>query len=75
MNYSVLKQHFGRKQYFEGDKRFVANPLDAQELIAMGLIADDGVEGDEQPTQEEAKAKQAPTPKNKMAKDPENKSE
>lgn len=65
MEYKVIKQHWGDKQYFEGDMREVKNDSDAKELIRMGLIADSGAKEE----------KAAPKPKNKMAKEPANKSE
>ena len=90
MEYQVVKQHWGDKQYHEGDTREVKVKGDADQLIAMGLIADD--KADEAKAQaaaekakqeadaEKAKAKakeekEAPKPKNKMAKEPENKAE
>ena len=60
MKYKVIKQHFGSKQYFEGDLREVANEADAKQLIKAGLIED----------AKEAKAptkKAAPKTQNKMA--------
>ena len=65
MEYKVIKQHWGDKQYFEGDTREVKVDSDAKELVRMGLI----VESD---SKEE---KSAPKAKNKMAKEPANKSE
>ena len=63
MEYIVKRQHFGDKQYYEGDKRIVTNKLDAQKLIDMGLIA------------EISETKAAPKSQNKMAKEPSNKAE
>lgn len=40
MEYKVTKQHWGDKQYFEGDTREVKNDSDAKELLRMGLIVD-----------------------------------
>lgn len=40
MEYKVTKQHWGDKQYFEGDTREVKNDSDAKELLRMGLIID-----------------------------------
>ena len=40
MEYKVTKQHWGDKQYFEGDTREVKNDSDAKELVRMGLIVD-----------------------------------
>ena len=65
MGYKVIKQHWGDKQYFEGDTREVKVKGDADQLVAMGLI----VESDRK------EEKSAPKPKNKMAKDIANKSE
>ena len=64
MKYQVLRQHFGDKQYMAGDEREVKNKSDADQLIKMGLIADD-----------DKKEKAAPKAKNKMAKKPQNKAE
>lgn len=63
MKYTVIRQHYGDKQYYEGDKRTVKNESDAKELIRAGLIAD---------TKEE---KAAPKAQNKMAKKTANKAE
>ena len=52
MEYTVLRQHYGDKQYYAGDRRKVDNNHDAKALIDMGLIA---------PTTQKAKA----SPKNK----------
>lgn len=67
MDYEVIKQHHGDVQYFEGDIRHVGNKTDAKQLIDLGLIA----EIDES----KPLTKQAKTPANKMAKEPENKGE
>lgn len=64
MEYQVTKQHFGDRQYYEGDIRTVEHQPDADELIKMGLIK-------AQPPD----IKAAPQPRNKMAKEPENKAE
>ena len=40
MEYKVIKQHWGDKQYFEGDTREVKVDSDAKELVRMGLIVD-----------------------------------
>lgn len=71
MEYKVTKQHWGDRQYYEGDTREVKVKSDADILIGMGLIAnpDDTIE----PDAKEEKA--APRSKNKMAKEPENKAE
>lgn len=61
MEYKVIKQHYGERQFFEGDTRIVENENDAKQLIAAGLIS------------EETKAAKAPAKKaapktqNKMA--------
>lgn len=39
MKYTVIKQHFGDKQYWAGDVREIDNEHDADELLALGLIA------------------------------------
>ncbi len=65
MKYTVIRQHWGDRQFWEGDERQVKNESDAKALIKMGLIAE--------PDAKEEKA--APKPKNKMAKEPENKAE
>ena len=67
MEYHVLKQHFGGQQYFEGDKRTVEDRQQAKELIELGLIG-------EEPAEKSA-TKSAAKPQNKMAQEPENKSE
>ena len=41
--YTVLQQHFGDKQYWPGDSREV-HDADAAELLAMGLIGENGGE-------------------------------
>ena len=65
MEYKVTKQHWGDRQYYEGDTREVKVKSDAEQLMKMGLIVE--------PDTKEEKA--APKPKNKMAKEPENKAE
>lgn len=99
MEYKVTKQHWGDKQYFEGDTREVKNDSDAKELLRMGLIVDpkaaaaekkaaDKEQADKEAAEAKAKAdaekakkeageaeKAAPETKNKMAKEPANKSE
>ncbi|QOD13522.1 hypothetical protein IEE84_04380 [Psychrobacter sp. 28M-43] len=40
MEYKVTKQHWGDKQYFEGDTREVKNDSDAKDLMRMGMIID-----------------------------------
>lgn len=64
MKYEVIRQHWGDRQYMEGQEREVKNEADAKELLRMGLISD---------AKEVEKA--APETKNKMAKKPANKSE
>lgn len=86
MKYTVIKQHYGDKQYWVGDVREIDNEHDADELIGMGLIApfdDDGDSGgggeqgeneqDNPPAEPKAKAK-AP-PKNKAEPAPQNKAD
>ena len=95
MEYKVTKQHWGDKQYFEGDTREVKNDSDAKELLRMGLIIDpkaaaaekkkaaaDAKEAAEAKADAEQAKKEAgeaekaaPETKNKMAKEPANKSE
>lgn len=65
MEYKVTKQHWGDRQYFEGDTREVKVKSDAEQLMGMGLIAEIDVKEE----------KGAPKPKNKMAKEPANKAE
>lgn len=62
MQYQVIQQHFGDKQYWTGETRTVENKHDAETLINMGLIA---------PLDEKAEK----TPKNKNGKQPKNKAE
>lgn len=40
MKYTVTKQHWGDRQYFEGDTREVKNDNDAKELMRMGMLED-----------------------------------
>lgn len=65
MKYTVIRQHYGEKQFFEGDTREVANDSDAKTLIKAGLIAE----------VDDKKEKAAPKAKNKMAKETANKAE
>ena len=71
MKYTVIKQHFGDKQYWVGDVR--------DELIRLGLIApfDNGEQGeneqDNPPAEPKAKAKSPP--KNKAEPAPQNKAD
>ena len=55
MKYTVTKQHWGDKQYFEGDTREVKNDNDAKELLRMGMIEDS--EAAKKAAEDEAKAK------------------
>ena len=57
MQYQVVRQHYGDKQYFDGDVRVVDNDDDASTLMAMGLIV---LMGDSQGSDKE-QAKQAKT--------------
>ena len=84
MEYKVTKQHWGDRQYYEGDTREVKVKSDADILVGMGLIADkaDAKSQAEQAKKEKAEAaakakaeKEAVKPENKMAKEPENKAE
>lgn len=38
MEYEVLKQHYGDKQYYEGDIRQLDDDFTAKRLIEFGLI-------------------------------------
>lgn len=58
MEYIVLQQHYGDKQYWAGDVRVVKDADTARYLIAQGLIA----------------GKAQPAPQNKAAPAPQNKS-
>lgn len=85
MEYKVTKQHWGDKQYFEGDTREVKVKSDAEQLIKMGLIIDSDaapLAESELAKKEKAEAaakakaeKEAAKHENKMAKEPANKSE
>ena len=89
MEYKVTKQHWGDKQYYEGDTREVKVKSDAEQLIKMGLIANSSESTEteakaqaEQTKKEKAEAvaktkaeKEAAKHENKMAKEPENKAE
>jgi len=57
MEYLVKRQHYGKKEYYEGDTRELS-PEDARQLIDLGVI-------------EEIKKK--PSPENKMQPEPRNK--
>ena len=61
--YTVLQQHFGDKQYWPGDSREV-HDADAAELLAMGLIGENGGEKSQQSAPKN-KAQTA-APKNKQ---------
>lgn len=67
MIYTVLKQHYGDQQYFQGDEREVENKADAKALLEAGLIGEAKAE--------KVEAKAAPKHKNKMARTMSNKSE
>ena len=79
MKYTVIKQHFGDKQYWVGDVREIDNEHDADELIRLGFIApfDNGAQGENQqdnpPAEPKAKAKSPP--KNKAEPAPQNKAD
>lgn len=88
MKYTVTKQHWGDKQYFEGDTREVKNDNDAKELMRMGMIedseaakkADEKSDAEEKSTKAEEESadkeeKAAPKTKNKAEKEPANKAE
>ena len=81
MKYKVTKQHWGDRQYFEGDTREVKVKSDAEQLMKMGLIVDasESVEADAEAQAEQAKKekaeKEAAKHENKMAKEPDNKAE
>lgn len=57
MEYRVKRQHYGDKEYREGDKRELS-PNDARQLVDLGVL-------------EEIKAE--PEPQNKMQPEPQNK--
>lgn len=38
MNYTVLRQHFGDKQYFSGDSRTITDQAVADKLLKLGVI-------------------------------------
>ena len=61
MEYKVTKQHWGDRQYYEGDTREVKVKSDAEQLMKMGLIADSSMpaEADAKAEAEKAKAKEA----------------
>ena len=61
MKYKVIKQHYGERQFFEGDTRIVENENDAKQLIAAGLISE------ETKTAKAPAKKAAPKTQNKMA--------
>lgn len=60
--YDVLRQHFGDKQYFKGDKR-EANEGDVKHLIDKGVLREAGAKAE---TLAANKAEKA-APKNKSA--------
>lgn len=61
--YTVLQQHFGDKQYWPGDTRAV-HDADAAELLAMGLIGENGGENGADSGENGEKSQQS-APKNK----------
>lgn len=73
MEYKVTKQHWGDKQYFEGDTREVKNDSDAKELLRMGMIEDSkAAEAAKKAAEDEAKAdKEAAEAEKKAAADTE----
>lgn len=40
MEYTVTRQHYGDKQYYQGDTRIVQDDNSAKRLIKLGLIAE-----------------------------------
>lgn len=58
MEYKVTKQHWGDKQYFEGDTREVKVKSDAEQLMKMGLVMDSdaAAQADAKADAEKAKA-------------------
>lgn len=58
MKYTVIKQHFGDKQYWVGDVREIDNEHDADELLALRLIAPLGEQKADNPTAKNQKNKQ-----------------
>lgn len=63
MQYQVVRQHYGDKQYFDGDVRVVDNDDDASTLMTMGLIVPmgDSQDGDKEQTTPKPRTKQAKT--------------
>ena len=59
MDYIILRQHFGDRQYFSGETRTIDDKAVADKLLKLGVI------------EEKAQEK----PKNKMAKTVQNKAE
>lgn len=62
MQYQVVRQHYGDKQYFDGDVRVMDNDDDASTLMAMGLIV---LMGDSQGSDKE---QVTPKPRTKQTK-------
>ena len=56
MEYKVTKQHWGDRQYFEGDTREVKVKSDAEQLMKMGLIVDADSEAEKAAAEAQAKA-------------------
>ena len=77
MKYTVTKQHWGDRQYFEGDTREVKNDSDAKELMRMGMLEDpkEAEAAKKAAADAEKETKAAPKPKNKAEKEPANKAE
>ncbi|WP_296201960.1 hypothetical protein [Psychrobacter sp. UBA3962] len=65
MKYVVLKQHYGDRQYFEGEEREVDNKTDAKVLIDAGLIYLSKGSGTEERAAPKARNKMAPKANNK----------
>lgn len=57
MEYEVLKQHYGDKQYYAGDIREIDDDFTAKRLISMGLI------GKADAKKPQSKAKKVPSNK------------
>lgn len=70
--YKVARQHYGDKQYFEGEKRDML-AADAKALIDAGLLIDGNAADDKKAAAAAKKAEKAAA--NKMAAEPTNKAE
>lgn len=75
MNYIVLRQHFGDRQYFSGEIRPIDDKMVADKLIKLGVLADPNQKPTDDKPDDKPSQKLAPRPKNKMAKAPQNKAQ